>query len=121
MLEKERRIVPDTHDGTMDVFLVVAKIVRERLGLIHSRSMLTHADTVAVRVVLLVAGTLGWFVTGVDQKTIFFHAALEGHEEVRMKTPIGLWQWRFMIKGTLWRLKKEFCGLRSAPKLWDLT
>ena len=82
----------------------------ERLRLIHSRSMLTHADTVAVRVVFLVAGTLGWFVTRVDQKTIFFHAALESHEEVGMKTPIGLWQGRFMIKATLWISEKELCS-----------
>ena len=52
---------------------------------------------------------------------IFFHAALESHEEVRMKTPIGLWQWGFRIKATLWISEKELCGLRSAPKLWHLT
>ena len=65
--------------------------LRKRWGLMYLLSELTHALTVLVRVVLLVAGMFEWFLAEIDEKTVFFHVALEGQEEVCVRTPIWFW------------------------------
>ena len=114
---RSRRIVPGTYDGKVDVCVDGCKITKKRLGLMYARSILTRAHRVTVRVVLLDAVMIGWFVTRKDEKATIFHAALEGQEEVCRRTLIWFWQRGFTIKETLWILVKALCGLRSAPKI----
>ena len=49
------------------------------------------------------------------------NATLDGQEDIYVRPPLLLSRWGFTEKGTLWRLKKALCGLRSAPRLWGLT
>ena len=70
---------------------------------------------------MLISSLHGWFVTGVGVKSAFLHASLDGQDDIYVRLPPLLSRWGLTEKGTLWRLQKALCGLRSAPRLWGLT
>ena len=46
-----------------------------------------NVNIITVRVVMLIAGMFGWFLTGTDVKTVLLLAALDGQEEVHVRPP----------------------------------
>ena len=46
-----------------------------------------NVNVITVRVVMFIAGMFGWFLTGIDVKTAFLHAPLDGQEEVYVRPP----------------------------------
>ena len=42
---------------------------------------------------MLISSLLGWFVTGVDVKTAFLHASLDGQDDIYVRLPPLLSRW----------------------------
>ena len=116
-LSRKKTFFPSSVKAQKRFGLLGAEFFQEDNGL---AVFTVNVNVITVRVVKLISSLLGWYVTGVDVKTAFLHATLDGQEDIYVRPPLLLSRWGFTEKGTLWRLKKALCGLRSAPRLWGL-
>ncbi|KAK1432653.1 hypothetical protein QVD17_09551 [Tagetes erecta] len=95
---------------------LVAKGYVQQLGIDFEDTFAPVARMETIRLILALAGKMGWLVYHLDVKTAFLHGDLK--ETVYVKQPEG-----YERKGEehkVYKLTKALYGLKQAPRCWNI-
>jgi len=91
---------------------MVARGFQQKEGIDYDETFATVVKAPSYRILMAMAGSLGWTVYLMDVKTAFLHGDLD--VEIYIRPPVGM----TLPKGKVLRLRKALYGLKQSPRQW---